>query len=74
MARVHYRAVNHYEVLAGGRVNINIRADIAGMDSPVLIRIYLRGPKAAHRDVSALQYAVSIGGLIGVELINTTGR
>ena len=44
------RAVNHYEVIDGGCANINVRANLAGLDSPILIRVYLQDPKAAYRE------------------------
>ena len=44
------RKVNHYEIIAGGCVNINIKADLSGLNSPIIIRVYLRDPKAAYRE------------------------
>ena len=52
MLKIAYptREVNHYEIIAGGCANINVRADLAGLDSPILIRVYLRDPTAAYRE------------------------
>ena len=52
MLKIAYpnKEVKHYEIIAGGCANINIRADLAGLDSPIIIRVYLRDPKAAYRE------------------------
>lgn len=43
-----HKAVHHYEVIAGGCANINIRVDLSGMDTPIMIRVYLRDPDSAY--------------------------
>ena len=42
--------IKNYQILDGGCANINIRADLAGRISPIIIRVYLRDPEAAYRE------------------------
>jgi aminoglycoside phosphotransferase (APT) family kinase protein len=44
------KVVNHYDIIAGGCANINMKVDIAGQDSPTMIRVYLRDATAAYRE------------------------
>ena len=46
------RALVEVEPLSGGLANTNYRALLAGMGSPVVVRVYTRDPTACHREIA----------------------
>ena len=57
MLEITYPAhkVNQYEIIAGGCANLNIKVGLASLDSPVILRVYLRDPKAAYKEQKIAQ-------------------
>jgi hypothetical protein len=52
MLKIAYpnKQVNHYKIIADGCANINIKADLSGLESPIIIRVYIRDHKAAYKE------------------------
>ena len=52
MLKIAYpnKQVNHYEIIAGGCANINIKADLLGLESPIILRVYMRDPMVAYKE------------------------